>query len=110
MDPRLKTVNHVMALFAEAFEVMEQIRNAPESPVTSYLPAKMRRAFRRNAKRLRDGRALPKYLNLNSADDLALLFERTADRDETIERGLDKLTRISEEIARVREYQAAELE
>lgn len=110
MDPRLKVVNHIIALFQEAFEVMEQIRNAPESPVTSYLPAKMRRAFRHNAKRLRDGRAVPKYPNVTSADELAFRFQSAADRDDTIERCIDKLTRISQEIARVRQYHAAELE
>jgi hypothetical protein len=110
MDPRLKVVNHVVALLQEAFEVVEQIRNAPESPFTSYLPAKLRRVFRRNANRLRLGKLRPKFPNIRSADDLATLLQRTADRDETIERGFQRLKRIDEEIERVRVYQAAELE
>ena len=110
MDPRLKVVNHVVALLQEAFEVVEQIRNAPESPFTSYLPAKLRRVFRRNAKRLRSGKVQPKYPNVRDSNDLAAVLDRTADRDETIERGFDKLTRIIEEVRRVRKYQAAELE
>lgn len=110
MDPRLKAVNHMLALLQEAFEVAEQIRNAPESPFTSYLPAKMRRVFRRNAKRLRTGKVRGKYPNVRSDADLADLFDRTADRDETIERGIKKLTSLLDEAHRVREYQAAELE
>lgn len=110
MDPRLKAVNHLLTLFHEAFEAIEEIRNAPESPVSSYLPAKMRHAFRRNARRLRDGRLTSKHPNLRSDDDLALVLEGAAARDDTIERGLDKLTRVLQEIARVRRYQAEELE
>ena len=53
MNNSLKVVNHLVCLFSEAFEVIEQIRNAPESPVTSYLPAKVRHAFRRNARQSR---------------------------------------------------------
>lgn len=110
MDKRLKVVNHVICLLREAFEVMDQIRNAPESPVTSYLPAKMRRAFRRNAERLRRGSTVPKYRNRYTSESLAKLLEVTAARDEMIERGLVKLKRINDEVDRVREYQAAELE
>ncbi|HEY2323618.1 MAG TPA: hypothetical protein VGJ82_12220 [Thermoanaerobaculia bacterium] len=103
-------MTHVATLLREAFEVAEQIRNAPESPVTSYLPAKLRRLFRRNAMRLRSGRVAPKYPNLNSPEDLAAILERTAARDEAIERGIAKLTRILAEVRRVKQYQAAELE
>jgi len=110
MDNRLKVVNHVVALLVEAFEVAEQIRNAPESPVTSYLPAGLRRTFRRNARRIRRGMLQPLYLNLYTPKELAIILERTAARDEAIERGLVKLTRITQEIARVMEYQREELE
>jgi len=109
-DPRLKAVNHLVALLVEALEVMDLIRNAPESPVTSYLPAKLRRVFRRNAKRLRRGNLQPLYPNLRTDKELADLCERTAARDETIERGLEKLTRIRDEVGRVLEYNAAEVE
>jgi hypothetical protein len=110
MDPRLKVVNHVIVLLREAFDVMEQIRNAPESPVTSYLPAKLRRTFRRNAERLLSGKLQSKYRNVLSSLDLATVYRRTADRDDTIERGLKKLRRILAEVERVEKYQAAELE
>ncbi|HEX3582659.1 MAG TPA: hypothetical protein VH087_12910 [Thermoanaerobaculia bacterium] len=102
-------MSHVLCLFSEAFEVIEQLRNAPESPMTSYLPAVVRRAFRRNAKRLRRGTLQPLYGNLYSAEQLAMLLERAAERDETIERCFVKLTRIEQEIRRVFEYQRAEL-
>jgi hypothetical protein len=110
MDKRLKVVNHVLALLSEAFEVMEQVRNAPESPVTSYLPAKLRRLVRRNAGRLRRGKLHPRYLNLYSAEELAFILERAAERDEVIERGLDKVERILAEVKRVFAYDRAELE
>ncbi|HEX7191836.1 MAG TPA: hypothetical protein VF381_09735 [Thermoanaerobaculia bacterium] len=110
MDDRLKVVNHVVCLLSEALEVVETIRNAPESPVTSYLPAGLRRVFRRNAGRLRSGKLRSRYRNRYSTEDLAIIFERTAQRDDTIEHGLDKLTRILEEVHRVFEYQRAELE
>jgi hypothetical protein len=110
MDPRLKVVNHVLVLFREAFDIVDQIRNAPESPVTAYLPAKLRRVFRRNAGRLRAGKVQPKYPNVRSGDDLATIFETTAARDETIERGLEKLEAILAEVERIRQYHEAELE
>jgi hypothetical protein len=110
MHPKLKVVNHVVALLQEAYEVMEQIRNAPRSPITSFQPAKVRRVFRRNAKRLRRGSLQPRYPNVRSPDDLVTILERTADRDETIEFGFLKLKQILEEVTRVREYQAAEME
>jgi len=110
MDPRLKVVNHVLVLFREAFDIVDQIRNAPESPVTSYLPAKLRRVFRRNAGRLRAGKVQPKYPNVVSRDRLMTIYENTAARDETIERGLEKLEAILAEVERIRQYQEAELE
>jgi hypothetical protein len=109
-DPRLKAVNHLVALLAEALEVIQLIRNAPESPMTSYLPAKLRRVFRRNARRLRRGTLQPLYLNLRTGPDLADLCDRTAARDETIDVGLEKLTRIGAEVRRVLEYNEAEVE
>lgn len=109
MEDRLKVVNHVVCLFSEAFEVIAAIRNAPESPVTSYLPAAVRRTFRRNALRLRLGKLRPLYANRYSREELAAIFESAAERDETIERGLEKLTRIEQEVRRVFEYQRAEL-
>lgn len=110
MDNRLKVVNHVMALFTEAYEVAEQIRNAPESPVTSFLAPSLRRLFRRNAMRLRNGKLQPLYLNLYNAEELAIILERAAERDEIIERGLEKMQRILDEIKRVFAYQREELE
>jgi Asp-tRNA(Asn)/Glu-tRNA(Gln) amidotransferase C subunit len=110
MDPRLKVVNHVLVLFREAFDIVDQIRNAPESPVTSYLPAKLRRVFRRNANRLRAGKVSSRYGNIVSAGDLITIFENTAARDETIERGFRKLEAILAEVERIRQYHEAELE
>lgn len=110
MDSRLKVVNHVVALLQEALEVAEQIRNAPESPVTSYLSAALRRVFVRNAKRLRLGKLQPRYANLFTPEELAAIYELTAARDRQIERGLAKLKRITEEIDRVIEYRKDELE
>ena len=109
-DDRLKAVNHLVALLAEALDVMATIRSAPESPMTSYLPAKLRRTWRRNVKRLRDRKLQPRHRNLYKPEDLAVLLERTAERDETIEQGFEKLTRIMAEVHRVYEHQRAELE
>ena|SRR5438270_4088775 len=109
MDDRLKAVNHLVCLLAEALEVIETIRNAPESPVTSYLPAEVRRTFRRNAGRLRRGRLHPRYANRYSAEELAAILESAAKRDEKIEQGFVKLTRIEQEIRRVFAYQRAEI-
>src|ERR1051326_423344 len=54
--------------------------------------------------------AVPKYPNVRTAGDLITIFENTAARDETIERGLQKLEAILAEVERVRQYNEAELE
>jgi hypothetical protein len=78
--------------------------------VNAFLPARHRRELRRRAARLRQQRVEPRYKNLHSAEELAAIYERTAQRDEILEKGRRDLQRISLELKRIRSEKDPEVE
>jgi hypothetical protein len=99
-----------LALVQQAIEVMLRAETAPASPVTAFLTAKRRRALRREAARLRQGKAEPRYKNLHSAEDLAAIYERTTRRDEMFEQSVRDFKRIARDLARILEKSPPELQ
>lgn len=91
------------ALVHEALDVLQRAGNAPDSPVNTFLPAKLRREFRRGAERLRRRKAQPRYRNLHTSEELADIYERTVRRDEIIEQGRRDFKRITRDLGRVLE-------
>ena len=89
------------ALVREAVDVLQRADNCPQSPVNTFLPANLRRRFRRAARRLRQGKAQPRYRNLHTAEELADIYERTAQRDEILEQALKEFKRITRDLGRV---------
>lgn len=73
------------ALINEALAIWERIEKTPQSPVFGFLPKEARGEYRRRAKRLRRRQLVPIFENLNTGDSLADVYERTADRDQTLE-------------------------
>ena len=71
------TPERAVALVNQALDLLRSGEDAPASPVNSFLPAKRRRALRRDAARLRQGKAEPRYKNLFTAEELAAIYERT---------------------------------
>ncbi len=94
----------------EYLDVMLRVGQAPDSPVYAFVTKEKRRQLRRDAKRLRQQKAEPRYRNLHSAEELADLYERTARRDEIREQGQRDLQRISAELKRIRKEKDAEVE
>src|SRR5229473_5227798 len=92
-----------VALVNEALDVLQRSEHAPDSPVNTFLKAKMRREFRRGAKRLRERKSQPRFRNLHTADELADIYERTVQRDEIIEKGVRDFRRITLDLGRVLE-------
>src|SRR3954468_23257241 len=99
-----------VALVQEMVDVLLRTGNAPESPVTACLPARDRRELRRGAARLRQQKVEPRYKNLHSAEELADLFERTAQRDEIVEKGRRDLQRIGLELKQIRSEKDPDVE
>lgn len=89
------------ALVEEAIAIIERLENAPESPLTTFLPTKVRLKARRAAKQLRKGQLEPRHPNHHTAEDLATHYERAAARDEIVERAGPALIRIGRELRRV---------
>ncbi|HXA18617.1 MAG TPA: hypothetical protein VN380_16605 [Thermoanaerobaculia bacterium] len=92
-----------MALVHEVIDVLQRAERAPDSPVNTFLPGKMRRKYRRAARRLRRQESQPRYTNLHSAEELAEIYERTAQRDEMIEKALRDFQRLTLALGRVLE-------
>ena len=92
-----------LELVQQALEILLRGETAPTSPITTFLTAKMRRELRRNAARLREGKAEPRYKNLHTAEELAAVYERTAQRDEMFEQGKRDLQRIARDLGRILE-------
>jgi hypothetical protein len=78
--------------------------------VTAFLTAKKRRALRRDAARLRAGKAEPRYKNLHTAEELAALYERTVQRDEIFEQTVRDFKRIARDFERILEENPPELQ
>ena len=99
----LTAPERALALIHEVLDVMQRAERAPDSPVNTLLTGKMRRKYRRAARRLRQQQSQPRYRNLYSAEELAEIYERTAQRDEMIEHGLRDFQRITLALGRVLE-------
>jgi hypothetical protein len=99
-----------VALVREAVDVLQRAGNAPDSPVNTFLTAKMRREFRRDAKRLRQRKSQPRYRNLHTAEELADIYERTVQRDEILEQGFGDFKRITRDLDRLLEENGPEVE
>jgi hypothetical protein len=99
-----------VTLVQQALDLMRLAEKAPTSPVNTFVTGKRRRALRRDAARLRQGKAEPRYKNLHTAEDLADLYERTAQRDEMVERTAKGMKQVAREIDRIRAEHPAELQ
>lgn len=99
-----------VALVQEAVDVLRRAERAPDSPVSTFLTAEMRRKLRRAAKRLREQKVEPRYRNLHSAEELAVAYERAVRRDEIHEKARRDLRRISRELKRIRKGKVPEVE
>lgn len=88
------------ALLHQALDVLQRAENAPDSPVNTFVPGKMRRLLRRGAERLRRGEAQPKYKNLFTAGQLADIYQQTILRDEILDQANAEFLRIGREIGR----------
>ena len=89
------------ALVEEAIATLERLENAPESPLMTFLPTKVRRVARRSAKQLRKGQLVPRHPNVISPDKLATILEQAAERDQTVERAGPDILRLGRELRRV---------
>jgi len=99
-----------VVLVQEVIDVLQRTGNAPDSPVNAFLPARHRRELRRRAARLRQQKVKPHYKNLHSAEELADIYERTAQLDEILEKGRRELQRLSLELKRIRNEKDPEVE
>lgn len=109
----MKQVNasqRAAALIHEAIDVLQRADHAPHSPVNTFLTAKLRRECRRTAARLRQHKALPRYGNLHTAEELADIYERTVQRDEILEQALRDFRRITLDLGRVMDESATDPE
>jgi hypothetical protein len=104
----LTAPERAVALVHEALDVLQRAEHVTDSPVNTFLPGKMRRKYRRAARRLRRHESQPRYRNLHSAEELAEIYERTSQRDEMIEQGLRDFQRITLALGRVLEAGAGE--
>ena len=89
------------ALVEEVIAILERLENAPESPITTFLPTKARLRARRTAKQLRKGQLHPRHPNVHTPDDLATDLERAAERDAIVEQAGPALIRLGRELRRV---------
>jgi len=105
-----KASERAVALVQEMVDVLQRTGEAPASPLTAFLTAAERREFRRRAARLRRQKVEPRYKNLHSAEELADLYERTAQRDEIVEKARRDLQRISAELKRIRSEKDPDVE
>jgi hypothetical protein len=102
-SPSASAAERAAALVNQAIDVLRQADYAPASPLNTFTPAKLRRELRRNAKRLRQGNAQPRYKNLHTAEELAGIYEQTVRRDEILEQVFTAFKKISRELSRVLE-------
>jgi hypothetical protein len=89
------------ALLKETIDAFQRGENVPHSPIDAFVPGKTRRSLRRFAERLRRGEAQPRYRNLYTAEQLAGICERAAQRDEIRQQVSDELLRIGREMYRL---------
>jgi hypothetical protein len=98
-----------LALVHEVLDLLRRAERAPDSPVNTFLTREMRRKYRRAAGRLRRHETAPRYRNLHSAEELAEIYERTAQRDEMIEQALSDFKRLTLALGRVMEENGPEV-
>ena len=102
-----QAAERAVALMNQAVDVLQRVEQAPVTPVGKFIPVHLRRELRRNARRLRQHQAVPRYQNLHSAEELALIYEQTALRDEILEQAKRELGRIGRELEAMLENRAA---
>ena len=91
-----------LELVQEGIEILRRAeKSAPASPVTTFQSAKRRRTLRRDAARLREGKAEPRYRNLHTAEELADIYERTVQRDEMYEQTMKEFQRVARDLERI---------
>jgi len=90
-------------------ELVAELEGLPKAPIILFLPAKMRRKFRRFAARLRAGKVEPRYKNLFTAEELATICEQACDRDERMERISKELHALSNELKALLDENESEL-
>jgi hypothetical protein len=96
-----KPSERVAELLHEMIDVLQRGESAPDSPVDTFVPAKMRRSMRRHAERLRRREIQPRFRNLYTAEQLAGILENTARRDEVRQQVQAEFLRIGREIGRL---------
>ncbi|HEX9983918.1 MAG TPA: hypothetical protein VGF69_11690 [Thermoanaerobaculia bacterium] len=99
-----------VTLMRQAVNLLRLVETAPPTPVNTYLPAKLRRALRRDAVRLRQGKAEPRFKNLHTAEQLAAIYERTAQCHEVVEWSVKDIKQIARDLARLREEHPSEVQ
>ena len=89
------------ALIEEAIAIIERLENAPESPITTFLPVQLRRTARRSAVQLLKGQLVPSHPELHTREQLASYYRRAADRDEIVEKARLDLLRLGRELRQI---------
>jgi hypothetical protein len=79
----------VIALMEACIDALTLAETVPDSPVNRYTSVEERREMRRQAKRLRKGQLKPTHENLHTGPQLADVLERTAERDEKLDKSRD---------------------
>ena len=98
-----------MAIVTRFRDLVVEMERLPKVPIVAFLPAEMRRKFRRFAARLRAGKVEPRYPNLFTAEQLAGICEQAACRDESLERIVKELHDLSDELRALLEENDMEL-
>jgi hypothetical protein len=92
----------------QAVDILKRAEAAPDSPVNTLQPRPVRKALRRDAKQLRKGQLRPNFENVITAPQLATIYERTAQRDEILERCGVELKRITLDLGAVMKEEGTE--
>src|SRR5689334_721948 len=87
-----------VALVNAAIDAMRRAQTAPDSPVNKHTTVEERRELRRKAKRLRKGQLEPNHPNIHDAEQLAGIYERTAQRDDIFEKARLEFMRANREL------------
>lgn len=72
-------------LWNQAIDALRRTENAPTSPIRKFHSAKERKELRRKAKQLRRGQLDSPYPNVTSREELADIYDRTAQRDHEVD-------------------------
>jgi hypothetical protein len=90
-------------------ELLAEMERLPKVPIVAFLDAEMRRKYRRFAARLRAGKVEPRYGNLFTKEQLADLCEQAAARDEFLEKAIEELHRLADDLRALLDEHEVEL-